>query len=72
MKAILMDITPNKTYKTPENAVRAVEKSIHKFLDNGQNLRYFMSQTAEGRFFPVFVGHKAIHSGVHFYFNVIG
>jgi hypothetical protein len=72
MKAIRMDITPNRTYKTPENVEKAIEKILPKLMDNGKNLRYFIHVNEEGRFFPVFVGTHALHSGVHFHFNVIG
>ena len=59
-------ITAVKTYKTEANAVKAVQKT--RF----EELRYFIMQNAEGRFFPVFIGEKAVQEGVHFHFNVIG
>ena len=72
MKAIRMNITPNRTNKTPENVEKAIERELPKFMDNGKNLRYFIHVNEEGRYFPVFVGHEAVASGVHFHFNVIG
>lgn len=61
------EIVPSKTYATEANAVKAVEK-----VGFSDNLRYFVERTAEGRFFPVFVGMAAIEAGVHFHFNVVG
>lgn len=60
-------LTPNKTYATEANAIKAVEK---KFPESGNDgLWYFLQRTAEGRFFPVFVGERALQAGVHFHFN---
>lgn len=63
-------LTPCKTYASKAN----VEKAIAKYpqIAENDNLRYFIEQTPEGRFFPVFVGQEAAHAGVHFVFNVIG
>lgn len=61
------EIVANKTYATEANAIKAVEK-----VGFSDNLRYFVMRTAEGRFFPVFIGMAAIEAGVHFHFNVIG
>ncbi len=59
-------IEATKTYATEANAVKAVVK---KGFDN---LRFFVMQNKEGRFFPVFVGEIAVQHGVHFHFNVVG
>lgn len=64
--ARLITLEANKTYATPENAVKAVEKK--NFPDN---LRYIIHQSADGRFFPVFLGEAAIQAMVHFHFNVV-
>lgn len=60
------EITPSKTYASESNCDKAVAK-------NGfENIRHFNVITAEGRFFPVFVGQEATQAGVHFHFNVVG
>lgn len=64
--ARLVTLTPNNTYATEANAIRAVEA---KFPNT--ELRYFLQRTELGRFFPVFVGERAMLAGVHFHFNCI-
>lgn len=59
-------ITAPKTYATKENAIKAVAKS------GFENHRHFYMTNEEGRWFPVFVGEKAITAGVHFHWNVVG
>lgn len=59
-------IEPTRTYATQDNADKAVAK---KGL---QDVRHFMMRTADGRWFPVFVGQEAVSRGVHFHFNVVG
>ena len=61
-------ITPSKTYATEENA----DKAVQKIFGDNKELRYFIMRTAEGRFFPVFVGESAALDGVHFHFNIVG
>lgn len=63
----MIEITPVKTYATKENVIKAVTK---KYGDKGDS-RYFIHQTNDGRFFPVFVGMQALNEGVHFNFNVV-
>jgi len=65
-----IEITPCKTYKTPQNAVKAVERVIPP--EAWPNLRYFIMTHTDGRFFPVFVGQETMRAGVHFRFNCIG
>ncbi len=69
-KASCIELTPNKTYATRENAIKAVQK---KFGDRefDKNCWYFIHTHTDGRFFPVFVGERAIQAGVHFSFNVV-
>ena len=56
-----------KTYKTAENARKAVAKLELEYL------RHFIMMDAEtGRYFPVFLGEVAMQHGVHFHFNVVG
>jgi len=59
-------IAASKTYATEENADKAVAKV------GFEDIRHFMMQTSDGRFFPVFVGQEAVTAGVHFHFNVVG
>lgn len=66
--ARLLKFEANKTYATEANAVKAVDK---KYSNEEQSLRYFIMQTADGRFFPIFVGDEAIERGVHFDFHVV-
>ncbi len=65
-----INLTPNKTYATAENARKAITK-LPRFAED-TNLRYLMMQTPEGRFYPVFLGERAIQAGVHFHFCVAG
>lgn len=64
-------LNASKTYATEANAIKAVEKVFPKSDDN--NLTYFIARTldAEGRFFPVFLGERALQHGAHWHFNVV-
>lgn len=71
-----INITPNKTYATPENAVKAVDKFCSKFegqrLNEVNNLNYFIHrEESTGRYFPVFIGERALHAMMHFHFNCV-
>jgi hypothetical protein len=66
----LIQLEVNKTYKSRENAIAAVEKKIPK--DSLPQLRYVIMTHMDGRFFPAFIGAEAIHAGIHFHFHVIG
>lgn len=67
-------ITPNKTYATAANALKAVEKLLGSPDEpNNKGLRYFVMQNDDGRFFPVFIGEIALQRGIHFIgFNIVG
>jgi hypothetical protein len=67
--AKLIILEPNKTYATAANAVKAVEKVFPSGDDDG--LRYTIQRTDDGRYFPVFIGMKAVEHGVHFRFHVV-
>ena len=67
--AKLISLTPNRTYATEANAIKAVEKRFPESDDDG--LRYIIMRTPDGRFYPVFVGTSAVHAGVHFHFHVV-
>jgi hypothetical protein len=60
-------ITPVKTYKTPENARAAVAKT------GDEDLPHFIMQEAGGRFFPVFRVSEGdlARTGIHFRWNCI-
>lgn len=68
--AQLIDLTPTKTYATRENAAKAAHKRYGD--DRYQNLTFFIATHTDGRFFPVFMGERAIRAGVHFHFNIVG
>lgn len=67
--AKLITLTPNKTYATEANAIKAVEKRFPESDNDG--LRYIIHRSPDGRFYPVFVGTSAVHAGVHFHFHVV-
>ena len=52
----LMNIEPTKTYATRENAIKAVEKAY----PGDQELVYIMGITEDKRYYPIFVGVKAL------------
>lgn len=66
----LITLESDKTYATRANAIKAVEKAFAGHED-GDILLYFVNQDEKGRFFPVFVGERAIRNMVHFRFNVV-
>lgn len=67
----LITITPNRTYATAENAVKAVLKVFPADAEQFGNLTYILQTTPEGRFFPVFIGERACAVGAHFHFCVV-
>jgi len=66
-----IELTPVKTYKTRENATKAVEKLNLPEEFQGKLIRYFIATHTDGRFFPVFLGEVSIQAGIHFHFNVV-
>lgn len=63
----LIKFEATRTYKTEENAIKAVEKKGWP-----DEYRYFIYRDeATGRFYPIFVGEKALHAGIHFHFHVV-
>jgi len=61
------EITPVKTYKTKENARKAVaQKGLEAFR------HFMMIEEKTGRWFPVFIGQEAAQNGIHFHFNIVG
>lgn len=61
--ANLIELSPNKTYATQANVVKAVE--AFKQLEC---CRYVIMTTDAGRYYPVFLGEKSIMAGAHFHF----
>lgn len=64
--AKLIEFETTKTYATKANAIKAVEKKYGE--DNA--LRYFIHQSEDGRFYPIFIGQEALSKQVHFNFHV--
>lgn len=70
--AYQVDITPTKTYATRENAVKAVEKVLGPCQTTGGGVPWFFIHThTDGRFFPVFIGQRALDAQLHHKFNVV-
>lgn len=67
--AKLITLTPSKTYATAANAIKAVEKVFPSADDDV--LRYIIQRTEDGRYFPVFIGTRAVDRCVHFHFHVV-
>lgn len=66
---MLVNFTPVRTYATKANAIKAVEKKLH--ADTVRDVTWFIHTTDDGRFFPVFVGERALQRMVHFHFHVV-
>jgi hypothetical protein len=64
----LITLTPNRTYASQENAVKAVLKVFPADAEHCSNLTYILQATPEGRFFPVFIGERALQAMAHFHF----
>lgn len=73
MKAHLLTLTANKTYATRANAIKAVEKKCgpNEPHMGSADQWYLLMQDDAGRWFPVFIGERALRAGVHFHFNVV-
>ena len=68
----LIELEAPRTYATRENAIKAVERKFGPRMQRtDEQLRYIIYQNKEGRFFPVFIGERALQAGMHFSFNVI-
>lgn len=61
-------VIPVKTYATESNAIKAVQKKINE--ESLQKVTWIVVPTKEGRFFPLFMGERAIQEMIHFHFNV--
>jgi len=51
---------PTKTYKTRQNAVKAIEKKLANYHAD-TSVNYLVAVTEEGRFFPVVIGTTHVH-----------
>lgn len=67
----LITLKAAKTYATEANAVKAVEKAFPSTDEYYNNLTYILQRTADGRFFPVFVGERALQAMAHRHFCVV-
>jgi hypothetical protein len=67
-----LELTPAKTYVSRDNAIKAVEKTFGPRVtaENGERLDFVIVANAEGRFFPMFLGERALQAGMHFHFCV--
>lgn len=59
-----VEITPPKTYATKANMERALSK--YPRITENADLTYLAIQNPEGRWYPIFLGERAIRAGVHF------
>lgn len=64
-----IQLNATKTYATEDNADKAIERFPSIVA---ADVNYFIARTADGRFFPVFIGAKAVNLGIHFHFHVVG
>ena len=58
-----LKLNPSKTYATKANAIKAVDKWS---ADPQSRLTYVLVQNDEGRWFPIFIGERALQAGAHF------
>lgn len=63
------ELTPVRTYATVANAEKAVTKKLVN-PDLVNKLHWYIAEQG-GRFFPVFVGERALQHGMHFHFNCV-
>lgn len=72
MTISLLNLTPAKTYATRDNAIKAVEKAFGDRMTQvgKERLDFVIVSNPEGRFFPLFLGERAIQAGAHFLFCV--
>ena len=72
MTISLLNMTPSKTYATRDNAVKAVSKAFGDRMTQvgKERLDFVIVANPEGRFFPLFLGERAIQAGAHFHFCV--
>ena len=63
----------SKDYATRENAIKAVQRIYGPNVDRfgATELHYVIAVTPAGRFYPVFIGERAVRAGVHFKFAVV-
>lgn len=62
---------PTKTYATEANAVKAVEKVYGPDASFAEGPVYVVMRTPEGRFYPLFIGQRALQAMAHAHFNVV-
>ncbi len=67
-----MELRSPITYASPARAEQAVKKKLEGLDTGSLTIDYFIYKTEEGRYFPVFLGERAMQFGIHLNFNVIG
>lgn len=72
MQAHRIEFDIKKTYASRENCIKAVEKvfGANQPHFGSADVQWLIAVNAEGRFFPVFIGERAIQKMVHFTFPV--
>jgi len=65
--ANFIELKPNKTYASEDNARKAVERLLPNTTQ-----RYFVAFNKEGRCYPVFIGPSCVTEGIHVHFMVVG
>lgn len=66
-----LTLEPVRTYASEINAIKAALKVYPDSIPANEGLRFITMQTPEGRWYPVFIGQKAVERMVHFHFNVL-
>ena len=70
----LITLTPNRTYASAENAVKAVLKVFPEDAEWCSGLTYIIQMCTSPtgwRYFPVFIGERALQAQAHFHFCVV-
>lgn len=61
-----VQLTSQRTYATETNAHKAANEAYP-----GEDQRYIICRTEAGRYYPVFIGPKAVDAQVFFKFPVV-
>lgn len=72
LKVHRIEFNPARTYSTRENAIMSVERLFPENEPHfgSADLRYVIAVTAEGRFYPLFIGAEAVSKGIFHKFCV--
>lgn len=64
--AFCFEPTPTTTYATRENVIKAVEKLFTTIDHFGSaDVHYVIMTTSDGRFYPLFIGERALQHSAH-------